>query len=158
MEQVNQNQNQNQNQNSGSVIIGALVATVFISIVAVAMLKNTKAHSSMAISLSSAMNMNMATSSGVVATEWFFENNENGALGALDTFMQYEDASPKRKPYIFGGDGKKVRISGDQFFNSRLVDFNRADPNGIYSQFEISSGRSEGGRSLKSARAFYRVE
>jgi len=142
------------NGEAGAVIIGVIAAAVFIGIVTAAMLKNTASLSAASRGYSSLQIMSSTARSGMIATESWFSNPAN-AEQSLE-FLNGAIADPARKPYIFGGDdGKnKQKLADYQFFNSRLVGFDKAKMTG---RFEINSGRSANGKNLKKACAFYRM-
>lgn len=141
---------------AGSVLVGVLVATVFLGIVAAAMLKNT-AHQSAGSAAYSAVSTGTATvSSGAVATESYFMNgiSPDAALKMLDEMMAQDAGNMPYRPYIYGLDRVKARLADDQFFSSRLTDF---DSKSLIAGFDIRGGRSAGGRDLKRALAFYEM-
>jgi len=129
---------------------------VFVSIVAAAMLRNTYSQSSVSVSYGAVQTARVTVSSGVVATEAFFTNPANGdaALRIIDQILADNGGAKSPEPYIYGKEKEKIGFADNQFFSSRLVDFNRDN---FYSRVEVKSGRSARGRDMKRAHAFYKM-
>jgi hypothetical protein len=136
----------------GSTIVGVLAAIVFISVVAAFMVKNTGAHSSASVGYASSMTMHSTVRSGIAATESFLWYSADSALKIINSLPENGEES---KSFIFGKNGKeKARLSANQFFSSRIAMF---DEETGYSQIVVSSAKSAAGKSMKNARAFYRL-
>jgi hypothetical protein len=143
---------------AGSTILAVLVALVFIGIVVASMLRNTGSQSGASVGYGAVQSAAVTAASGIVATVSFFENSGEAALDTLNAILDAKAKSPPedRRPFIFGNGKSRLEIAGRQFFSSRLVG-HRVENKKMDAHFEVSSGTSAGGRSLKTARAFYHV-
>ena len=140
---------------AGSAIIGVVVALVFVSVVVAAMLRNTHSQSAASVGYGAVQTAHVTVSSGVIATEAFFTNtaNADAALKMIDGILA-DDGAKSFTPYIYGKEREKIGFAENQFFNSRLADFNRDN---FYSRVEVKSGRSARGRDTRGAHAFYKM-
>ena len=142
---------------AGSTILAVLVALVFIGIVVASMLRNTGSQSGASVGYGTVQTAAVTASSGIVATESFFHANTGGAaLTRLNAFLAAgNDAERNERSFVIGGVRQKHKIDKEQFFSSRITDYDRNQSR--TAGFEIKSGKAEKGRDLKTARAFYRV-
>ncbi|MDR2578043.1 MAG: hypothetical protein LBC70_04415 [Chitinispirillales bacterium] len=153
-------------QESGSVIVGVMVALVFIGIVTAAMVKATGGQSTASRNYGSTLLMSSTANSGIIATETFFRNNtaETDADGRkMITDMINAVFLENDTQYInFGGNltpGHKFELSKnpEQFFSSKIVDVITQDGR-FFARVEVNSGRNPAGRDLQKATAFFEVE
>jgi hypothetical protein len=125
-----------------------------INIAVASMLKNTQSQSAASIGYSGHQTMQITAASGAIATESYFANRGQDALATLNGVLSGQTEVDKT-PYIYGGSKSgKAKIAQNQFFSSRLAQF---DKDNWTSQFDISSGNSANGRDLRKAAAFYKM-
>jgi Tfp pilus assembly protein PilX len=151
---------------SGSVMVGVMVALVFIGIVTAAMVKATGGQSTASRSYGSTLLMSSTANSGIIATESFFHNATavtNVAGREQVTEMINAVFLDNNTQYInFGGNltpGHKFELSKnpEQFFSSKIVDVITQDGR-FFARVEVNSGRNPTGRDLQKATAFFEVE
>jgi len=143
--------------------VGVLAALVFIGIVVAAMLKNTGSQSAASRGYGSSFEMSGTASNGIVATETYMQSEDPViralAIAKLQDIVDFNNGKTtdptKQQPFIFGNNNQKRELAKGRYFRSRLLYFNE---NTLRATFEVESGKSGRGKSMKKARAFYLVE
>jgi len=139
-------------------MIAVIAAMLFIGIVTASMLKNTGSLSRSSVAYGNMAVMNSTTRSGMIATESFFgksDNTQNPAVLKLITDYLNSGASEDlRTPQLvsFGNTNTRQQLGNDkQYFSSKL----RVNEDATRFSFEVTSGRTQNGKALKKAIAFY---
>jgi hypothetical protein len=126
------------------------------------MVKNTGSQSAASVGYGTMQTMSSTVKSGMVATETYFfnANNLNNLRTTMDALLNAENSDKEsKKPFILGrGDKNKEKLAASQHFTSRVSDFDEAHRNPEYIRFEVNAGRSEGGKNLKKALAYYNID
>jgi hypothetical protein len=76
-------------------------------------------------------------------------------INVLNKFVK-KNAHAAADSFVYGYN-KKQQIAVGQFFSSKIVKYDYSDEDNQRAEFEIKSGTTNGKKSLKTARAFYRV-
>jgi len=146
----------------GSTIVAVMAALVFIGIVVAGMLKNTGSQSAASRGYGSAMDMSSTAASGIVATEGFFRNPNNGpkATEMIDSLV-----NKGSEKYVLGSATQKKTLSAssNQYFSSKLDGSCKnnltATGGDVKAGFEIFAGKNLNGKKwLKKSRAFFQLE
>jgi hypothetical protein len=140
-------------QNRGSTIVGVLAALVFISLVTSLMVKNTGAQTASSMGYGTAMTMQSTVMSGIMATEAVFDKDAASVVNVLDAINN--DKQSRFVPGLVSGNNR-LSLGNGQFFSSKVLNFfNGAKKKATV---EINSGTKAGGKGLKKALTFIKVE
>ena len=143
----------------GSTMIAVLAAMLFIGVVTASMVKNTGSQSAASRSYSGMQVMSSTVRSGMIATETFFGTKDSAnTLGLIIQSLNAKNDTTKQRPFIFGNGKEKKEINNGQHFSSQLRDIKKKDSVTARSYFEIKSGRTNNGKTLKKALAYYDMD
>jgi hypothetical protein len=132
---------------------------LFITIVTASMVKNTSSQSAASISYGTITTMTSTVRSGIVATESYFGIMDDAhRQNVVDKLTAVQDGDDNT--YIYGTNNGRQRVSNNsnQYFRSKLTEVSVIGSD-VFARFKVDSRlNSSGGRGLKEAQAFYRVD